>query len=730
MTATLTFHGRLPGVDCSPALPVGESPVRLDVAGFVGFAEKGPLDLPVAVEDVLEYTAVFGGDLALAQEGGKAVFAQLPQAVRSFFDNGGRRCHVVRVAGPDAVPGRWEVPGLEVWQADGTITPAVVESAWPGAWSLGTTVQTALLSQQLSANGPYVRLTSASRGLLTLDRGATVGLQPGDLLRLTLGGPNGLFVRIHGVDAATSTVTTDFEVAFKPGTPDERRSPSGLGASVAVEAVELHRFDLVVRQHTPTGSRLLERRNELAFGAGAGPRPFWAEVLQSEPEPDPTRSMVLRHDAATLAAAATGVVVPVGMSEPGTALDLSEEPTDAAPLQEGNDDLDSFDPAWFVDSELAADTVFSVVNHADQLTSLSSSPVQLKGLHALIGVDEVALIALPDVTNRGWTEVVQSPVDESPAPVEPEPVDWSDFHCCSDEAPPVEPPEEAVEPTPIDLLPELDRIADYDEAALLDVQVALVTMCAAKHDRVAVLSVPLHYDVATTLSWRAALCANGRISDTSGVGISPLSFAGHWHPWASVTTGQHGTRSILRDVPPDGIVTGMIAARELARGAWIAPAGVPVRGVVRLADALTDAEEIQLFNAHANLLNQLPGTFSTLSAHTLTGDPQLLQLNVRRLLILLRRICLQLGARYTFEVNNDRFRQLVRMRFDRILAALVDRGALHAFRVVTDESVNTPAEQDAGRFLVVLQVAPTSPVEFITVTLLRSGEGLLDVLEG
>ena len=139
---------------------------------------------------------------------------------------------------------------------------------------------------------------------------------------------------------------------------------------------------------------------------------------------------------------------------------------------------------------------------------------------------------------------------------------------------------------------------------------------------------------------------------------------------------------------------------------------------------------MQLFNAHANLLVHKPGTFSALSAHTLAGDPAMLQISVRRLLILLRKICLLLGSRYTFEVNNDRFRQLVRMRFDRILAALVDRGALHAFRVVTDGSVNTAEDQDAGRFIVVLQVAPTSPIEFITVTLVRTGQGLLEILEG
>ena len=152
--STLTFRGRLPGVDCSPALPAGNQPVRLDVAGFVGFAEKGPLDLPVAVEDAAQYAAVFGADLALAQESGEPVYAQLPSAVRAFFDNGGRRCHVVRVAGPAAAPARWAVPGLQVWQADGSVSPAVVESAWAGAWSAGTSVSAVLVAQQLAVAGP------------------------------------------------------------------------------------------------------------------------------------------------------------------------------------------------------------------------------------------------------------------------------------------------------------------------------------------------------------------------------------------------------------------------------------------------------------------------------------------------------------------------------------------------------------------------------------------------
>ncbi|MFF0410270.1 phage tail sheath C-terminal domain-containing protein [Kitasatospora sp. NPDC004745] len=64
-------------------------PVRLDVAGFVGVAPRGPVDRPVAVERWTDYRRVFGGF-----EGP----GLLPHAVRAFFAQGGSRAHVLRVS--------------------------------------------------------------------------------------------------------------------------------------------------------------------------------------------------------------------------------------------------------------------------------------------------------------------------------------------------------------------------------------------------------------------------------------------------------------------------------------------------------------------------------------------------------------------------------------------------------------------------------------------------------
>jgi Bacteriophage tail sheath protein len=78
--------------------------VRTDVAGFVGFAERGPLpllelqppdgkfradDLAIRLTSWNEFTSVFGGFIP---------YGYLAYAVRAFFDNGGTTCHVVRVA--------------------------------------------------------------------------------------------------------------------------------------------------------------------------------------------------------------------------------------------------------------------------------------------------------------------------------------------------------------------------------------------------------------------------------------------------------------------------------------------------------------------------------------------------------------------------------------------------------------------------------------------------------
>jgi hypothetical protein len=725
---TLTFHGRLPGVACSPALPPVEQPIRGDVAAFVGFAERGPVDVPVAVIDIASFNAIFGGDFVLAIDSGRPVYAQLPAAVKAFFDNGGVRCYAVRVAGRHPTVSRWEVPGLEIWQPG---SPArdyvVVEAAWPGRWSVDTQVSVSHVARPLAAVGVYQR-ASNDPGQLTLDPRAAASIQPGDLLDLLLG-PYGMTLYVRASSVTGGVVLTDRELTYgtaSEGQPTNITQPlpellPGLPSVMPVESVSLLRMDLVVQRLQDGQLQLVERFNDLAYASSAS-------VLQPAEhfEPDLSRSMNLRADVGTEVAAETGLIVPAPPSERNST------------LQEGDDDLDTFDPQIsYVDERLANDTVFSLLSNSDTLTSLAAQPAKLRGMHALLGVGEVAMVALPDVTNRGWSRLPSPPADPDPEePPPPPPPDWSDFRCCEvAEVPHPRPPapDPVVTSTPARV--QLDPITAYDDAPLLSVQQALVIMCAARADLVGLLSVPQHYDAAAVLDWHDQLTSASAVADSATSSVRPLSYAAYWHPWLTmpepigVTAATGAGQVALRQVPPDGPVAGMIAARELDRGIWIAPAAVALRGPVGLEPKLTEAETVRLFDAHANVIRQRPGGFAAIAAHSLASD-QLLQLSIRRLLILVRKIAVREGERYTFEINNERFRQLVQRRFERILGDLTGRGAFHAFQVLTDGGVNSADDVENGRLIVALQVAPSSPVEFVTVTLLRSGEGLLEVWEG
>jgi phage tail sheath protein FI len=79
--------------------------VRTDIAGFVGFAERGPLpeDFDPATFDGSQAAVKIGSwKEFLAIFGGFREYGYLAYAVRAFFENGGKTCYVVRVAATTA----------------------------------------------------------------------------------------------------------------------------------------------------------------------------------------------------------------------------------------------------------------------------------------------------------------------------------------------------------------------------------------------------------------------------------------------------------------------------------------------------------------------------------------------------------------------------------------------------------------------------------------------------
>jgi phage tail sheath protein FI len=257
---------------------------------------------------------------------------------------------------------------------------------------------------------------------------------------------------------------------------------------------------------------------------------------------------------------------------------------------------------------------------------------------------------------------------------------------------------------------------------------------------VGVINLPQAYDRESCLEWQASLRSRLRLpvleagsgpAAAFGRGLDEpveagdLSYLAVYHPWLRV----FDPRGPGRLIPPDGAVCGLIAARERERAAWIAPANRPLAGALGLGTNFSEDDWTILFERGFNLVRSEASGFAPMSAHTLSADRSLLQVSVRRLLILLKKAAVNLGMDFAFESNHAVFREGVRAVLEELLGDLYERGAFAgnsraaAFRVVTGEEVNPPESLDAGRFIVLIQVAPSQPMEFITVQLIRLSEG-------
>jgi hypothetical protein len=262
--------------------------------------------------------------------------------------------------------------------------------------------------------------------------------------------------------------------------------------------------------------------------------------------------------------------------------------------------------------------------------------------------------------------------------------------------------------------------------ALASVQSALLTLCAARGDLFALLSLPAYQQAADAAAYVSTLCVS---QDPSTLGFGAI-----YHPWLISRDGSTGP---LRTIPPDGAIAGVYARRTLARGAWIAPANEPLApNVLGLSPLQSDAVWAVLDEQPVNRVRAEARGLMAMSADTLTADPDLVPVNVRRLLILLRRVALSIGNAFVFEPNGPKLARMVQRRFTSLLDGLYQQGAFagasasQAYRVVTDASVNPPASVDLGRFVVELQVAPSWPLSFLTVRLVQTGNQVLVAQSG
>lgn len=292
----------------------------------------------------------------------------------------------------------------------------------------------------------------------------------------------------------------------------------------------------------------------------------------------------------------------------------------------------------------------------------------------------------------------------------------------------------------------------YDATNLLRIQRALLRLCAARGDVFAVLGLPAHYRDQQTLEHLKKLRYLSGLSRESSTDLevpvlgfgeaNALSYGAVYHPWlteqmpaSTAQTTRAGTPSLCH-LPPDGAMLGVYAERALNRGAWVSPANRALKNVLTLEPRLNPDRRLELLEGFLNPIWQEPHGILCLSAQTLSLDPDLSEVNVRRLLSLLRRLALQVGSRLVFESNDGVLQRLAERLFENVLEQMFKRGAFKgrsaasSYRVRAGSDLNPPANLETGFLVVEIQVAPSKPLYFLTVRLIQNGNQGLLILEG
>ena len=201
---------------------------------------------------------------------------------------------------------------------------------------------------------------------------------------------------------------------------------------------------------------------------------------------------------------------------------------------------------------------------------------------------------------------------------------------------------------------------------------------------------------------------------TEASGIDSSYAATYW-PWLQTIDPDLGSQVW---VPASAMIPGVYAFNDRAGEAWFAPAGLNRGGlstVIRAERNLTNGNRDTLYQENVNPIATFPNTgVVVFGQKTLQKKASALdRVNVRRLLIELKSFISQIGDQLVFEQNTIATRNNFLSQVNPYLASVQQRQGLYAFKVVMDDSNNTPDVIDRNQLVGQIYIQPTKTAEFI-----------------
>jgi phage tail sheath protein FI len=193
------------------------------------------------------------------------------------------------------------------------------------------------------------------------------------------------------------------------------------------------------------------------------------------------------------------------------------------------------------------------------------------------------------------------------------------------------------------------------------------------------------------------------------------SYAATYWPWLQTIDPDLGSQVF---VPASAMMLGVFAFNDRASETWFAPAGLNRGGlstVIRAERNLTNSNRDTLYTNNVNPIATFPNTgVVVFGQKTLQKKASALdRVNVRRLLITIKSFISQIADNLVFEQNSIATRNNFLSQVNPYLASVQQRQGLYAFKVVMDESNNTPDVIDRNQLVGQIYVQPTKTAEFI-----------------
>jgi phage tail sheath protein FI len=192
---------------------------------------------------------------------------------------------------------------------------------------------------------------------------------------------------------------------------------------------------------------------------------------------------------------------------------------------------------------------------------------------------------------------------------------------------------------------------------------------------------------------------------------------------------------VYRYVPCNGDTAGTMVRTDIDRDPWYSPAGYnrgQIKNVVKLAFNPNKTERDALYKAGINPITTFPGEGTILFGDKtmLTKPSAFDRINVRRLFIVLEK-AIATAAKYTlFEFNDAFTRAQFKALVEPFLRDVQGRRGITDFRVVCDETNNTPEVIDRNEFIGDIYIKPARSINFIQLNFVavRTGVDFTEVV--